>query len=83
MKTETTIYPFDQLKKGMQAKIVRLNPKCDELARLADMGFTLGATFKVVKVAPFGDPVEIDIRGSRICLRKSETHCFDIELIQQ
>lgn len=66
----------------MHAKIVRVNPECEELARLAEMGFTLGAELKVVKVAPFGDPVEIDIRGYRICLRKSETHCFDLALVQ-
>lgn len=77
-----TLLQFEMLKPGMHAKIVRVNPECEELARLAEMGFTLGAELKVVKVAPFGDPVEIDIRGYRICLRKSETHCFDLALVQ-
>ena len=67
----------------MKAQITRVNPECEELARLAEMGFTLGAVFTIVKVAPFGDPVEIDIRGCRLCLRKKETHCFDLALVSE
>lgn len=40
--------------------------------RLMDMGVTPGALIKVVKVAPFGDPVEINIRGYELSLRKDE-----------
>lgn len=79
----TEAIPFEKLKAGMKARIIRVNPECEELARLAEMGFTLGAEFNVVKVAPFGDPVEIDIRGYRICLRKRETHCFDLALVEE
>ncbi len=70
---------FAGLKKGMLAKVTRINSSSPELDRLQEMGLTVGTTFKVVKVAPFGDPVEIDLRGYRLCLRKRETEEFEVE----
>lgn len=46
------------------------------------MGLTVGTEFTVVKVAPFGDPVEIDLRGYRLCLRRRESADFEIELVE-
>ena len=56
-------------------------PDCAECERLMEMGLTEGTEFSVEKVAPFGDPIEISVRGYRLCLRKSETHCFEIERV--
>lgn len=47
------------------------------------MGLTNGAVFHVVKVAPFGDPVEIDLRGYRLCLRKRENCAFLLETAEE
>lgn len=70
---------FSQLKKGMVARITRVGKDNEDQQRLQEMGLTLGTSFKVVKVAPFGDPVEIDVRGYRLCLRKHETKDFEVE----
>ncbi len=70
---------FADLKKGMEAKVVGLTGGNSQSVRLQEMGLTVGTTFKVVKVAPFGDPVEIDLRGYRLCLRKRETGDFEVE----
>jgi len=72
---------FDRLRKGMQARVVAVKDGGDELVRLQEMGLTPGTEFRVVKVAPFGDPVEIDLRGYRLCLRKRETSSFEIEAV--
>ncbi|MCH3907460.1 MAG: ferrous iron transport protein A [Sphaerochaeta sp.] len=40
--------------------------------RLMDMGFTRGVAVKMVKVAPLGDPIEVELRGYNLCLRKAE-----------
>ena len=72
---------FLGLKKGMFAQVVRINSTSAEMNRLQEMGLTVGTTFRVVKVAPFGDPVEIDLRGYRLCLRKRETEAFEIEAV--
>ena len=45
--------------------------------RFMDMGITKGTEVKVIKVAPLGDPIELEIRGYNLSVRKS-----DAELIQ-
>jgi ferrous iron transport protein A len=71
---------FSDLKRGMTARVTALTVKNEETERLEEMGLTVGTEFSVVKVAPFGDPIEIELRGYRLCLRKRETSGFEIEL---
>ena len=71
---------FANLKQGMAARIIEITCQCSNSKRLQEMGLTVGTVFNVVKVAPFGDPVEIEVRGYRLCLRKNETLCFEIEM---
>lgn len=40
--------------------------------RIMDMGITKGAEIYIRKVAPFGDPIEITVRGYELSIRKSE-----------
>ena len=40
--------------------------------RLLDLGFVPGTVVRVVRRAPLGDPVEYELRGARLCLRRSE-----------
>jgi len=40
--------------------------------RLLDMGLTLGTKIRVTRIAPLGDPIEIELRGYRIALRKGD-----------
>jgi ferrous iron transport protein A len=40
--------------------------------RLADLGFVAGTPVRVVRRAPLGDPLEVEIRGARICLRRAD-----------
>lgn len=41
-------------------------------AKLLSMGLTPGAPFTVVRYAPMGDPIEIEVRGYRLSLRRHE-----------
>lgn len=47
--------------------------------RLMDMGVTPGAKVILKKVAPLGDPIEINIRGYELSLRKSEADQIMVE----
>lgn len=40
--------------------------------RLADMGFCPGLTAMLVRRAPLGDPLEVDLAGTRLCIRGAE-----------
>jgi Fe2+ transport system protein FeoA len=70
---------FSEVSKGMRARILSVDSKSEGLRRLQEMGLTVGTEFMVNKVAPFGDPVEITLRGYRLCLRKKETDGIEIE----
>lgn len=76
-----TTVSFGELKKGMTAKIAASPEPKDHILRFHEMGLIPGTEFKVVKIAPLGDPIEIDLRGYRLCLRKQEMTGFEVEII--
>jgi ferrous iron transport protein A len=47
--------------------------------RLMDMGITPGAQIIMRKVAPLGDPIEINVRGYELTLRKAEAEQITVE----
>lgn len=49
------------------------------LDKLLAMGLTIGAEFTVSRVAPLGDPVELNVRGYNISLRKNEAEILIVE----
>ena len=46
---------------------------------LLGMGFVKGARITVKKVATFGDPIEMSIKGYEVCLRKEEAENIEVE----
>jgi len=44
----------------------------DVRRRLMEMGFVSGTPLRVVRVAPFGDPIEVELHGYHLSLRRSE-----------
>lgn len=46
------------------------------------MGLTPGTIITVVRKAPLGDPVEIEFRDCRLCLRHCEARCLEVEPIE-
>lgn len=52
----------------------------DRLAiRLLEMGLTPGALVRVLGRAPFGDPVELEVRGYRLSIRRAEAARVTLE----
>ena len=47
--------------------------------RLFDMGLTPGADIIMRKVAPLGDPIEVNVRGYELTIRKSEAMLIPME----
>ncbi len=47
--------------------------------KLLRMGLTRNAEFTVVRKAPFGGPIEIEIKGFRLVLRSNEADAFEVE----
>jgi ferrous iron transport protein A len=47
--------------------------------KLLRMGLTRNAEFTVVRKAPFGGPIEIEVKGSRLVLRSDEADAFEVD----
>jgi len=69
------------LKQGMRARVVRVSNASPGIKRLRELGLIEGTEITVIKVAPLGDPVEIDLRGYRLCLRRSETDGVEVVVL--
>jgi len=61
---------FDLLP-GEEAIIESIDETLDGSERLRELGLSDGARIRVIKFAPFGDPIEIKIRGFYLSIRKS------------
>lgn len=48
--------------------------------RLADLGFLPGTPVLCLRCAPLGDPRVYELRGSQLCLRKSEAACIRVRV---
>lgn len=47
--------------------------------KLLRMGLNRNADFTVVRKAPFGGPIEIEVKGSRVVLRSDEADALEVE----
>lgn len=77
------IIDFSELVTGMKARVASIRPDWAGEVRVLEMGLTQGAEFEVIKVAPLGDPIEICLRGYRLCLRKAEIKGVKVEVLEE
>ena len=47
--------------------------------RIMDMGITKGVQMHVRKVAPLGDPMELNVRGYELSVRKADAAMIELE----
>lgn len=64
---------------GDSSVIVKLHGASALRRHLMDLGLIKGTAFKVVKVAPLGDPVQITVRGYELSIRKEEAAIVEVE----
>ena len=60
------------IKVGASAAVARIDGTDDIAMRLMEMGLTPGVAVQVISTAPLGDPIEVEVRGYRLSLRRSE-----------
>ena len=66
------------VKGGETATVVKLHGEGATKRRIMDMGITKGTEIYVRKVAPLGDPVEVNVRGYELSIRKSEAENIQV-----
>lgn len=69
---------LSELKKNEEGVIIKVSGHGSFRKRITEMGFVRGKTVKVIKNAPLQDPVEYEIMGYRIALRRSEAELIEV-----
>ena len=68
-----------QAKVGETVTVVKLHGEGAVKRRIMDMGITKGVPGSVRKVAPLGDPVEVNVRGYELSIRKADAEMIEIQ----
>lgn len=64
---------------GETAVVVKLHGEGAVRRRIMDMGLTKGTELYVRKVAPLGDPMELNVRGYELSVRKADAEMIEVE----
>lgn len=73
-------YNLSDLKIGQSATVTKLNITDKAVRRhLLDMGMTRGVSVEIKKIAPMGDPVDVELRGYELALRKADLKLIEVE----
>ena len=64
---------------GSTCVVKRLHGDGPVKRRIMDMGITKGVEIQVRKVAPLGDPMELNIRGYELSVRKGDAEMIEVE----
>ena len=80
MENQTKTKRLSELRSSEQGVIVKVYGHGSFRKRITEMGFVRGKCVTVIKNAPFQDPVEYEIMGYHIALRKSEAQLIEVSV---
>ena len=63
---------------GARAKVKKVAGSGPVSKRLMEMGVVPGVWIRVVKTAPFGDPIEIRLKGYNLAMRRNEAETIEV-----
>ena len=66
---------------GKRARVIKVHGEGPIRRRIMDMGITKGVEIYVRKMAPLGDPMELNLRGYELSLRKADAEMVEIQHI--
>lgn len=76
---EDHINTLKKTRVGDTVTVVKLHGEGALRRRLMDMGITKGVEIFVRKVAPLGDPIEINLRGYELSLRRADADMIEVK----
>jgi ferrous iron transport protein A len=68
-----------EVKVGETVKVVKLHGEGAVRRRIMDMGITKGVEVYVRKLAPLGDPIEVNVRNYELSIRKADAEMIEVE----
>ncbi len=75
----TALMSLADLPVGRSGRIVEVEGSCETSCRMMEMGLTPGVEVRVLGTAPWGDPIEVEVRQYRLSLRKCEAALIKME----
>lgn len=69
-----------EVKVGETCTVKKIHGEGAVKRRIMDMGLTKGVEVFVRKVAPLGDPMELNVRGYELSIRKADAEMVEVEL---
>ena len=70
---------LNNLAVGESATIKKIGSVGQTRRRIMDMGLTKGVDVTVRKVAPLGDPIQLNVRGYELSIRKADAEMVEVE----
>ena len=67
------------VKVGDTCTVAKLHGEGAVKRRIMDMGITKGVDILVRKVAPLGDPMELNVRGYELTVRKADAEKIEVQ----
>ena len=64
---------------GARGRVARVSGDDEISARLLEMGLTPGVVVHVLGAAPLGDPIELELRGYRLSVRRTEAARIELD----
>jgi len=68
-----------QMAIGQRSRVLRVDGADAIALRLLEMGVTPGVEIEIIGTAPLGDPLELELRGYRLSVRRSEASRIVVE----
>ena len=70
---------LSEVTRGQRVRVLQISGDDGLSIRLMEMGLTPGVEAELVGSAPLGDPLEFEVRGYRLSLRRSEADRVSVE----
>ena len=71
---------LDQLAIDQPARVTTVDSDEPVMLRLMEMGLVRGAPVRIRKLAPFGGPMELQVRGYLLSIRRDQARRLGVEL---
>ncbi len=73
---------LDKVKPGITVKVAKIGGKGAVRRRILDMGIVPGVEIRVIRKAPMGDPIEFEVKGYNLSMRKTEAELVNVDIIE-
>ncbi|GHT49669.1 iron transporter FeoA [Spirochaetia bacterium] len=78
-KVNIIMQTLKDIKTGETVTVVKIHGGGDVKRRVMEMGLTRGTEVFVRKVAPLGDPIEVNLRGYELSLRRDDVDIIEVK----